>query len=332
MTTKYALLSLDRPDTVTDALNAVEVLESGEQITNMEIAGEGNMNLVIRVTTDRRTLIVKQSRPWVEKYPQIAAPEQRIIAEIDFYHRIGNYPSLATMMPTMIAAKPDQFMMVMQDLGEASDYLCVYGQDNDQEIPIQDCLQYLVALHGIQIVGSEPIGCDALKLLNHQHIFQIPYQTPSAIDLDSVCQGMESLANEIRSVHRLHEQAKRFGELFLAKGDFMLHGDFYPGSLLNTGDGLRVIDAEFCFAGPREFDVAVFIAHLVMAGSPDTILESICERYDQASNGPDLETELIKNFAGLEIIRRLIGVAQLPLAANLQERRDMLEVAKTWVC
>ena len=42
MTTKYPLLSLDRPDTVTDALNAVEVLESGEQITNMEIAGEGN--------------------------------------------------------------------------------------------------------------------------------------------------------------------------------------------------------------------------------------------------------------------------------------------------
>ena len=111
----------------------------------------------------------------------------------------------------------------------------------------------------------------------------------------------------------------------------MLHGDFYPGSLLNTGDGLRVIDAEFCFAGPREFDVAVFIAHLVMAGSPDTILESICERYNQASSGPDLEMELIKNFAGLEIIRRLIGVAQLPLAANLQERRDMLEIAKNWV-
>ena len=35
-------------------------------------AGDGNMNCTVRVTTGTGTLIVKQSRPWVEKYPRFA--------------------------------------------------------------------------------------------------------------------------------------------------------------------------------------------------------------------------------------------------------------------
>jgi 5-methylthioribose kinase len=44
-----------------------------------------------------------------------------------------------------------------------------------------------------------------------------------------------------------------------------------------------------------------------------------------------LDLGLTLQLAGVEIIRRLLGYAQLPLAASLPERRRMLEIAREWV-
>ena len=62
-------------------------------------AGAGNMNLALRVTTrDGRSLILKQGRPWVEKYAHIPAPFERTIVasfgprsviELELTHRLA---------------------------------------------------------------------------------------------------------------------------------------------------------------------------------------------------------------------------------------------------
>ena len=69
-------------------LSEQEWLQAGEKIETLEKAGEGNMNLVLRVKTNQRSLIIKQSRPWVEKYPHILAPLERAIVEGQFYQLI----------------------------------------------------------------------------------------------------------------------------------------------------------------------------------------------------------------------------------------------------
>ena len=53
------------------------------------------------------------------------------------------------------------------------------------------------------------------------------------------------------------------GERYLRQnGSSLIHGDLFPGSLLQTGSGeLRVIDPEFCFCGDPEFDIGVFYAN-----------------------------------------------------------------------
>lgn len=65
------------PDGLAGHRRAQGWLTDDETPVSVQRAGEGNMNLALRVTTDRRTLIVKQGRPWVEKHPDIAAPEDR---------------------------------------------------------------------------------------------------------------------------------------------------------------------------------------------------------------------------------------------------------------
>ena len=60
-------------------------LSSDEKVQNVEKPGEGNMNFTLRVITNSRTFILKQSRDYVEKYPQVAAPGQRVLREAEFY-------------------------------------------------------------------------------------------------------------------------------------------------------------------------------------------------------------------------------------------------------
>ena len=61
-----------------------KVLSEGENILSAEIAGEGNMNVVLRITTARNSFILKQSRPFVQKYQDINAPLERIHTEYSF--------------------------------------------------------------------------------------------------------------------------------------------------------------------------------------------------------------------------------------------------------
>ena len=58
---------------------------------------------------------------------------------------------------------------------------------------------------------------------------------------------------------------RELGALYLQDGTSLLHGDYFPGSWLQTAAGVRVIDPEFCFFGPPEFDVGVLLAHLHLA-------------------------------------------------------------------
>ena len=101
-----------------------------------------------------------------------------------------------------------------------------------------------------------------------------------------------------------------------------MHGDYYPGSWLKTESGFRVIDPEFCFCGPREFELGVVAAHWIFCGSEvgSATIDRVCDRYPKEAS-----RKLLEGFTGAELVRRLIGVAQLPLDADLARRVEWLE-------
>ena len=321
------LLSMDDPSLVLKTLQQMDVLAESENIITIEKAGEGNMNLVMRVTTDQQSLIVKQARPWVEKYPSIAAPVERINAEIDFYDRVSAAPELARLMPAAIAARPRMRILVLEDLGRASDYSSLYGSlvmPEARDMVFEQAASWLSSLHGQHSSSNEEVGCFALRQLNHAHMFSIPFSNPPAIDLDSVCRGLEKVSQPLRDHRKLQKVVQRLGSIYLkpeGNKSVLLHGDFYPGSWLRTGEGFRVIDPEFCFFGPREFDLGIMAAHLFFCHAPPEIktIERLTHCY-----GDHISMSLVLGFSGVELIRRLIGVAQLPLDADLEQRMKWL--------
>ena len=112
----------------------------------------------------------------------------------------------------------------------------------------------------------------------------------------------------------------------------LLHGDYYPGSWLRSDAGFRVIDPEFCFAGPPEFDLGVLTAHRILCQPKPArdFVSRTCSQYE-SRGGPAVAHQLVEGFAGAEILRRLLGVAQLPIAADLETRLRWLDLGREMV-
>lgn len=311
-----------------DFLRSKEWITPHEKILSMEKPGEGNMNFVYRLITDARSLIIKQSRPWVEKYPQIEAPIERIDVEARFYQLLSESPGLQPYMPALIGYDKDNFILAVEDLGQSADYTFVYQMAElfaDQEVRL--LLGFISQLHNtdFSVYQNTFPANQALKKLNHEHIFLFPYRKDNGFNLDSVQEGLQQISLPFKQNGTLKAAIQRLGDIYLGQGQVLIHGDYYPGSWLKTPSGPKVIDPEFAFFGRPEFDMGVMSAHLKMTRFSDEKMREVLQAYQKPQG---FDTDLCTRFCGVEILRRIIGLAQLPLDLTLQEKERLLEWAQ----
>ncbi|BAT19541.1 S-methyl-5-thioribose kinase [Asaia bogorensis] len=161
----------------------------------------------------------------------------------------------------------------------------------------------------------------------------------------------------------LHAAVERLQERFLSTGQALLHGDLHTGSVMINGDDVRVIDGEFSLYGPIGFDIGMFIANLVMNAyaQPEhdewmrdeiALLWSGFKRaYLEAWKAPGAKGDLgaltrnqpasaeyarffqqvmhdAAGFAGLEMIRRTIGFAQIDDYDSAPDRQSQVEARR----
>ncbi len=296
-----------------------------ENIANIEKAGEGNMNMVLRITfVSGHSIILKQSRPYVNKYPSIPAPIHRIDVERAFYQTIAQDDNLRGKMPVCIGYDAEACLMLLEDLGAGSDYTFLYKKESiDQDFPGDQALLYLSRLHHLEIPGTFPSNME-LRLLNAEHLFEYPYQINIGFDLDLIQPGLQSIAQPFKENESLKRVIQRLKSDYLSSGSCLIHGDFYPGSWLHTHQGFKVIDPEFSFIGNPAYDLGILVANFKIARRSDQWLNNLILSYD-----PPLEFNMnhMWPIACMEVIRRLIGLAQLPTDLSLDEKKIMLDWA-----
>lgn len=288
------------------------------------------MNLTLRVATDQRSLIVKQSRPWVERYPSIAAPRDRVLGEARFYTLISRHDEIVARTPRLIEIDAKSRVMVLEDLGVANDDTGLYGDERLAPPDAERLADWLGRLHRLEFDATSMASLTnrEMRTLNHEHLFQVPLDPRNGLDLDAITPGLASAAAELAADADYADRAAQLGELYLIDGPTLLHGDYFPGSWLRGEHGLRVIDPEFAFFGPAEFDVGVMLGHLYLSGQDDATHAAVIGAYE----GPlGFDWRLAIRFAGIEIMRRLIGVAQLPLAAGIDRKRELLHLSREFV-
>ena len=172
-------------------------LKHYQRIIALEKPREGNRNLVLRVVPDKgSTFMVKQARPWVEKYPYLAAPVEHLHVEYQYFYHTNKSLEQVEYLPEILGFDPVNNVLVMQVFGSVKDF-------------------------------TQP--------------------------------GLQLLGSECKQEHGLLLIISQLGSKYLRTGNFLLHGDFYPGSMLNADHEFKVIDTGFSFEEPEEWDLPVLL-------------------------------------------------------------------------
>jgi 5-methylthioribose kinase len=304
-----------------------------ESLLSVTKAGEGNMNLTLRVATSARSFILKQSRPWVEKYPWIEAPAGRARVEATFYRTVASRAPLRSAMPALLDEDEASSILVLEDVGHAHDFTSLYSGAALTRQEADALVDYLVELHRPLGTGAPEILLNRdMRALNHEHIFRLPLAEGEGLALDDVTPGLGKVASDLRHDLAYVRRARELGQLYLEDGPGLVHGDYFPGSWLRTDGGIKIIDPEFCFLGAPAFDLGVFVAHVYLARQPSRLAETLLESYRERSGEASELIDVARRLAGIEIMRRLIGVAQIPgLGATLDEKTDLLTLSRELV-
>lgn len=298
---------------------------TGEIVISSEPAGESNMNLVLRIKTNQRNLILKQSKPYVRKYPQIPAPIERIAVEQAFFKLLEKNIELSDQVPKILHYDRVEHILITADLGLSSDFTRIYsGEKSLQEDEIKQLTAFLNRLHGLKVEGF-PENMEMRKL-NHEHIFRFPFLEENGFNLDQIQEGLQEISLKYKKDQALKSKLEFLGNRYLSPGKTLIHGDYYPGSWLDTSAGIKIIDPEFGFLGDREFDLGVFLAHLDMGQQAEAIKQTVLSSYSHPFDQP-----LVNQYRGVEILRRLIGIAQLPVNLTLAQKADLMKTAKTLI-
>ncbi len=307
-----------------DYLIEKQWMDSNEEILSLEKPGEGNMNVVLRIKTSERSFVLKQSRPFVQKYQQIAAPLNRIAVEHQFYNSLQN-DALKPHIPKILGYDAAQYLLILEDLGRCEDMSTIYASRKITEDTLQKLVSILTLIHKSDVPDNFPEN-RKMRELNHQHIFVLPFLVDNGFQLDDIQKGLQELSMPYKQDASLKAVVEEIGNRYLSPGKTLLHGDYYPGSWMTESENLYVIDPEFGYVGFAEFDLGVMAAHIIMATADESYLNSIYGFYDGNAN-----KKLLSQVAGIEIMRRLIGLAQLPLKRSIEEKRYLLELARNMI-
>ena len=300
----------------------LNIFSSDEQIHNIEVPGEGNMNVVLRVETNKKSFILKQSRPYVNKYPNIKNSEKRIIVEDQFYELIIK-SEIQKFFPKKIDFIKKDLILLIEDLGQCRDMSYLYSSKNMNLDHFNSLIYILESIHKTK-VNSFPSNY-SLKELNHEHIFVLPFQK-NDFQLDDIQSGLKKLSTYITNDSNINDVVKRIGDMYLKVGNTLLHGDYYPGSWMEKDDNVYIIDPEFSHLGFKEFDLGVMAAHLTIITESEDYLNKIIKAYSE-----NIDKSIFYKVSGIEIIRRIIGLAQLPLDMSLNAKEKLLNIAKKMI-
>ncbi len=295
-----------------------------ETLQSIQKPGDGNMNVVLRIITNKRSFILKQSRPYVAKYQDIGAPLARIDVEYQFYRTVKD-PLAQSHFPAILAYDPSHYLLQMEDLGDCRDMTYWYQEREIQQEALDHLIDLLSIIHAQEVPPNYPKNLE-LRQLNHQHIFVLPFLEDNGFGLDDVQKGLQALSLPYKKDAEVKALVATIGDRYLEEGNTLLHGDYYPGSWMSKKGKVFVIDPEFSFAGFPEFDLGVMAAHAIMATADKKYLKVILREYQGTA-----DASLVSQVAGVEIMRRLIGLAQLPMERSLDEKEYLLRTARQMI-
>ncbi len=309
-------------DAVPDYARGAGLARAGESIS-VEPAGDGNINWVRRVrvgSANPRSFVLKQARPALERFPQYAAPTERLFFEARYFELAAPHDR-EHICPRVLALDAPNRVLALEDLGGADRLDAALARGVDVAPQMEALARFLARVHAAT-AGDDSLPArfenDAMRRLHGDHIFALPYQ---ANDF-GLSPQLEEAAREARADRALVSAAADAHANYLRPNGALVHADVQAGNvLLTTSGGVKLLDAEIAHAGDAAFDLGTLLAHLSLpALARGDVASALVARVRSAyrhERACDIETlARAQRYAGLELIRRTIGAARVAAVAS----------------
>ncbi|MCZ6463773.1 MAG: phosphotransferase [Proteobacteria bacterium] len=297
----------------------------------VELAGDGNINFVRRVrAADGSTLIVKQARDALERFPEYRVTTERIVFENRYLQQAAlAAPEHASLLPAVHHFDEEERVLVLEDLGTRR--MDELGSAGDAGEVLATLGGFLGAVHeGTRSISTRlkaEFGNEEMRRLHGEHIFTLPYELGAFPLSDAVHRA----AADVLGRPGVLSEIDALRDHYYGDADALVHADAQPGNVMLAAGGPRLIDAEIAHVGDPAFDLGIVLAHVEVAAlashdaAPWTRAAArLLEGYLRGGGRAD-DVERAHRHAGVELLRRTIGAARL---ARLEP--DALSEAALW--
>ena len=334
---------------------------------HIEEIGDGNLNTIYRVSDaahPERSLVLKHAPPYIKILgPDYPLSTERLTYEsraLDVYNRL-----VPGAVPVQYSFDADMAVVAMEYLPNARvlrDELIAGSVD----IAISEQIgQFLAIVHSQTSVEN----CDSetaryykqqfanatMQSITADYVFTFPY---TEHETNFCTPGLAPDVQRLKADTDFLRRVAHLKQVFLTAQQGVTHGDLHTGSVLVQGGTAKVIDAEFAFYGPVGFDLGLYWANYLLSyfshqgalrvqSALKTAIVQTWRTYtaEFKMGDTELKAETLQSvfcdavgFAGLEMLRRLIGAAHVKdiegivdISRKLRVEKAALQFGKTLV-
>ena len=261
----YPALDTGTPEVVARYLASRNFTGAAEAVRNIEPLGIGSRNRIFRVTTTERSFVLKQFRTWSVGDRPAPSPEERFRAETQFYRSARIAYCARSALPEVLHHDAQAGCILFEDAGKA------------------------LPLSGRAITPSAAAALGWFLVSLHQHSRSVPscahYRNEQIVGwqmgrLFSVAPHQGRGVWLARWRERSADVRFALEDALAALehgGTSLVHGDYTPANWVQNGHGPRVVDGEFSFFGPPEYDAGAYLAGLILEAAPRDTMRAAVE-------------------------------------------------------
>jgi 5-methylthioribose kinase len=302
-----------------------------------EAGGDGNVNWVRRVRVGGarpRSLVLKQARPALERFPQYAAPTERLLFEARWFE-LARPHDVDAICPDVLALDEANRVLVLEDLSSAERLDRALARGADVAAPVTALARFLARVHHAtrdDAALPPQFANDAMRRLHGEHIFVLPFRAGDF----GLTPRLEAAAREARGDAELVGAAAAAYARYLDPRGALVHGDVQAGNvLLAVGGGVKLLDAEIAHTGDPAFDLGTLLAHLALpalarGGDASPLLERVRAAYCEERPCDRDSAARAMRYAGFELIRRTIGAARVAAVSADDAGLHVLARGRAW--
>lgn len=335
-----------------------------ENVSASEI-GDGKINYVFRLTGQSRSLIFKQAVPYARVVGEaMPLPIDRVKVEA---YVLKQYAAIVPeFVPRVYGLDEERALLVIEDLSpmQVGRIVLLNGSESgrfaeDVGVFIAKTLFYTSDFYldpAEKKVRISELSNPGMRKLTEDLVLSHPFAFHDTNYFE------DELRNDVLWLSRndrLRLEVAKLKHVFMTKADALIHGDLHTGSIFISEHATKVFDPEFALFGPFGFDLGQFIANLYLngLGTPDYLpkrirnaletwyafVDAFARLWREESKEPYTNVDgylsyLLRNifsdalgYAGCELIRRSIGIAQLPDLNHEQDEKKRISRRKAAV-